>query len=964
MTTAGTTYGVTATATTSGFSGFAGTIDKSTKSLEKLKKEFDSIKKSSKAVIDSFKGMKNEIAKFAGIVGAGFGIVNSIKEVNKYSKSIIQLTNQFAKFGIKANEVRKRLDSLSDSLSLTREDLAGMLSQLERALPSGNLKHAEKIIKNIQKVTGSNTKDMGKYLGVLNEIFKNYTDVQGMIARLNEGDKQHIINLAITANLSREQIKLVEEYVAGARLGLETEKGRIATMEQLRAEYEKIAIIIGDGLLPLFKEISDYIKNNRDGIRDTVQAVADWAVPLAKVVIAYKAIAASCKMIAATSGVISAGLKGVAVLAAVWAGWEVGTFLGSEEGLGISKSIGDLVLGIFESFEDPKTRKKNKEAASIAKGFYADEKKKALIDELTEFDRPDPSAPYVGPLTPLMKRRRADKERNDELINLGIQMKKRKTQVAAQAGRVGVLGEWAAVTGGTGAVGAAIEDVNKSRIEEIKLINKALKLRREQAKTLTGEAQIEAIGRVTELEKEREKIALDIYKTQKLTFDLATKYAQANLSIVTASMSSYNKMINAMRATGNIDLGLLNQSDSFIRERAEKASAALRRAITKGTTLLKGKKGKGEVEEALGFLGPKARERYKITGNIDLLWGQIQEKILESNANLLDQKKILIDLDIAASKRWDTEKQIASLEAERANMYVQLMDNFAVGIGASAQMRMQYIEALGIQSDFITKAINDLKSRAAHRNKEKGAIAEVLRLENERLSIQMKQIDAAKVLRDGWMESIQAQVNASGRFTKIVIDQSKNLAFGLRVAGMLTSYLSGNVQWGQGFRGQTFGERFMAHPGGAIGIQNARSGIDYQVSAGGLPPGALQGALLGSRRSLQNVANAQQQNIRSMIKNNPGAFSSDAVFGTPGGEAYQAAMIGGGLPGNPGAGKFTSRGAGGWGGSGACINFNNCDFVAEDINALVDKIAAKIFNTLGQTTTPGGGMGSSTAGGS
>ena len=140
----------------------------------------------------------------------------------------------------------------------------------------------------------------------------------------------------------------------------------------------------------------------------------------------------------------------------------------------------------------------------------------------------------------------------------------------------------------------------------------------------------------------------------------------------------------------------------------------------------------------------------------------------------------------------------AQEETNLAQNLVSLYDNFAVGVGASAQMRLQAVDAmkqevvlLQKEKDLVDQQID--AARAAGNNNPLPLLQKRKELENEILGKQKSQAESVKALRDGWISAIGAMNTGAGRFTKIMISQDENVETGLRTAGMLQSYKSGGL---------------------------------------------------------------------------------------------------------------------------------------------------------------------------
>lgn len=186
-------------------------------------------------------------------------------------------------------------------------------------------------------------------------------------------------------------------------------------------------------------------------------------------------------------------------------------------------------------------------------------------------------------------------------------------------------------------------------------------------------------------------------------------------------------------------------------------------------------------------------------------------------------------------KTYEAESALASQQQQMAEQSVQLMDSFVTGLGASVEMRMKAIEASQKELDINKKQINDMNNMADDQKKTPEWQKKMNELKIKELSITMKIADQAKALRDGWVDSIKSMQIGSGRISKIVIDQNKNLGLGLEyLDGMVRTYKSGAMgRTGEEMVGAAQSERFMADAySGGINIAGARSSAAYNVDTG------------------------------------------------------------------------------------------------------------------------------------
>jgi len=157
---------------------------------------------------------------------------------------------------------------------------------------------------------------------------------------------------------------------------------------------------------------------------------------------------------------------------------------------------------------------------------------------------------------------------------------------------------------------------------------------------------------------------------------------------------------------------------------------------------------------------------------------------------------------------------------------VSLADNLAMGVGASAQMRFEQVDALQREIEIMREqqsmliqreqqVAEELRARGASEEDVRAAIYQAqtqrLEIEDKILQKQQQQASVTRVIRDGWVSAISAMMTGNGMFTKIVIDQNK------RVGTMMSATENATTGLRTGFAGRGFTESQRYTPGGISG---------------------------------------------------------------------------------------------------------------------------------------------------
>lgn len=159
----------------------------------------------------------------------------------------------------------------------------------------------------------------------------------------------------------------------------------------------------------------------------------------------------------------------------------------------------------------------------------------------------------------------------------------------------------------------------------------------------------------------------------------------------------------------------------------------------------------------------------------------------------------------------------AETEVSYAQTLVSLFDNLAMGVKASADMRMVVADNIGRQISQIQIAVEETRrlmneelqsfieseeyknfSAAERRAQLKDLTtkynADILEQETKMLQLEQQRAETLKAIRDGYVGAIGAMTAGTGMFAKVMIDQNKNLGIGVQYMGVLQSMSSGGFE--------------------------------------------------------------------------------------------------------------------------------------------------------------------------
>ena len=181
--------------------------------------------------------------------------------------------------------------------------------------------------------------------------------------------------------------------------------------------------------------------------------------------------------------------------------------------------------------------------------------------------------------------------------------------------------------------------------------------------------------------------------------------------------------------------------------------------------------------------------------------------VADVRTKILGITKEQSDATNSLTKMYDIQLAKQEQLATQAGLMVQLADNYAIGVGAAAQMRInQYKaeeQAIKVLEDQLNMQVM-LASQAGASEEVKNKVYEI---ENKILQKQMAQAQQVKALRDGWVSAISAMNTGAGGFTDIVMTQTKGLALAQKLAGSVEAQILGRRGEGEGYNEA---ERFKA----------------------------------------------------------------------------------------------------------------------------------------------------------
>jgi len=285
--------------------------EEAAKSTFKFSKAISGLEKSAKSLL-------GPVQKLAGLVGGGLGFSKSIGFVQDYYKALTSLSAQMNKYGMGAKSLESTMSSLSSTLHLTKMETIGLMSEFEKGFPVASAKSFEKIMVNVQRAVGSNAEAIKEMAGNLGQLAMIYPGLQGNMENLTKLDKDRLNRslelLQTQKQMSLTQVRGIQDYISQNEQMSQSDKDHLknwkefqSTMQNIKAGFESIAIVLGESFAPLIKSISQYMTENKDTIKEWVKYIGQAAATIGPILIGLKAISGMGEGFKAMGGLFGGG---------------------------------------------------------------------------------------------------------------------------------------------------------------------------------------------------------------------------------------------------------------------------------------------------------------------------------------------------------------------------------------------------------------------------------------------------------------------------------------------------------------------------------------------------------------------------------------------------------------------------------------------------------------------------------
>jgi hypothetical protein len=440
------------------------------------------------------------------------------------------------------------------------------------------------------------------------------------------------------------------------------------------------------------------------------------------------------------------------------------------------------------------------------------------------------------------------------------------------------------------------EAITKQEAENVKLNEKRSKLmddlEAQQSKETRGSEKFKELElKIQEIRKEKIDSERQILEMKRKEFDLDKRILGNQTSLLSARKSYIDSLITKGNIEGGVSRGdvqgSINQAvtDNAARkamiQKALQSAEVAKNAVSESTlseyyTNSAASKGK--------YISP---EEAKKMAKESLQSGEYKTKIqteqveLEKELNLLNKERS--DIVLSILKQDQARLELIGQEVSLADSMISMMDNYAIGIGASVEMRMRSVEASMRELDVVKENVKLAEDMVKKDPKNIEAQKALNELKQKELSITSSIADKTKAMRDGWISAISASTQGQGMITKVMIDQNKNLGLGLKYLKTTMSNVSGGTSRDGTRVGETQSQKYSVDQSGNLNILGG-SGIGYTSDADKMFG-------VDSMRMSQDVMSGNRSGLMNSINQNVALKA-------------RAAMQGGGALGSPGSAGF------------------------------------------------------------
>jgi hypothetical protein len=761
------------------------------------------------AVTSAVQGAISPLTKLGSLVGATDLSIKSLMDSSeKMSKTLLSGAVAFGKFGSSITDFKTKLSSLSKQLSLTRSDVAALLLSYEKTSNFASLQSAENRFKNISEAVGNNIDAIKEMDSALAGMQDNWLGIENAISGANGVNKEYLQSLLQSGQLSVQQIKIAQSAIVGKKQLTqeaikEEERNRknLETLEKMRTTFQDIAINVGDHFLPVILKL-----------QGPLEKIGDLLSSYPKIIVAATTAFLLFK------GAVST-LKTINII---------------EEGFGLDK--GSVAKGGFKLAKKGLGKLVSRTAATtVATGAIE------TIPLVGEAAAPAAAAGVTAGSTGLLS----------GLVGT-------VTSVALPLLATYAFAKTAAfaMEKGTDYAKGVDRDDNGNPIYT--RLNSDIKRGPTSAEIRAKKEAEEQDIKNKQIQKDTEEA---IFKTN-YTQQLGNKQ-----NVSAASQASTLSQVSLLGITGNTSqlnsgIGSGLQDMRVVQNSAAKIAEFNRKAYGEGTQVggVGPNQSLSQIQSALEKSTDPGEKNKLLAAEQTLLNFKREELKAQDQMNKSSQEQVgFIKQAVEAQFKFKTEQ--AATNTSLAQARADLANSMGAGLKASVEQQLNIVESLGKEAQLSAEKIKSLQDKLANTTTESQKLElnkAITEEQVKQLHTQKAQAEAAKSIRDGYVNAIAAMNTGTGIFKKIMIDNKSNLGIGVQSLNVLRSKSSGGTYGGKTRAGQftTSGMDFGSDEEGygtynglnsnqGGGIQDLIQGVNRASGGQTLVGGRLQSTIKG-----------------------------------------------------------------------------------------------------------------------
>ena len=797
--------------------------DKAAAEIKRVEVATKQAELAAKKVGDTSKKAWGEVAKAVSKVGSASKnmITKGLKTTIDYNKSMLEAAASVRTFGIGLTKLESIIQKTAKETYLTRKETTSLFKLYGQSMSFPSLTGFNKMMVRIKGAVGSNSEAMKDHLSIMTSLSDKYSEFARNIENMGGGDIEGKLKRLGTLyrhrEMSSDEYRKATAVVMGSGGSGTAEdrkkrgrlEGNIETAGAYSRGLEKIDIVIGEQILPKVEKIVKLMEKMSDS--DVVNN---------------------------NKGKIAGGVVGGAIA-----------------GQGIS--MGTSILSTIASFKALGASKNVLAAAKAAKAAPAVVKGVGMLNAPGYLGVGGAGAATTGAATTAGT---AAAGTGIAAVAIPAAVILAGVLAGLELGDVGISdfykihkskADFSKVEKSAADLGDNIYNVDTSGMSRSERIKSKEEWNQKKAEVKEEKKVVEEVAKEEAIQRrilDELKAMSDVYKEHSQLLDEVTEAAAISGS--TEDRKAFNKTLDD-------NLGLLEKKEDYLKQIQSEQKSGMATEIQGllNTDILTKKE-----REILIAKQKEGKETVIIGKEL-----QLQIPIASQLAGI-EKEKLKVSLKVLELRKYS--RKVAQNEADLAGKLVQLADNYAIGVGASMELRMREYDSLTKVAEQHEMDLQQIRNRISLEGDNLALRAEELEIEKKIVDVTLQQAASVKSMRSGWIEAVAAMNTGAGVFSEIIMSAEKGTAQAARLSGIVSSPYSGAYGAGAGYGTS---EKFSAYQ--QFNIGGRRGGERWQdpyAMHGG--EGAIKDLESGNRGSLLNRMRGQS---RSATRGGGG----QAVFG-------------------------------------------------------------------------------------